>query len=47
MKVDWEILARELGTITDFGGELGGSELAIQDIVHFAVHGERRKSVIS
>lgn len=32
MKVDWEALARELGTLTDFGGEIGGSHLGIQAI---------------
>jgi hypothetical protein len=34
MKVDWEALARELGTLTDFGGELGGSHLGTQAIEH-------------
>ncbi|MFM2429391.1 MAG: hypothetical protein RLZZ511_604 [Cyanobacteriota bacterium] len=32
MKVDWESLAKELGTLTDFGGELGGSDLGTQAI---------------
>jgi HEAT repeat protein len=32
MKVDWEELAKEFGTLTDFGGELGGSDLGTQAI---------------
>jgi hypothetical protein len=34
MKVDWEALARELCTLTDFGGEMGGSDLGAQAIEH-------------
>ncbi|HEY9749123.1 MAG TPA: HEAT repeat domain-containing protein [Allocoleopsis sp.] len=34
MKIDWEALAIELGTLTDFGGEIGGSHLGTQAIEH-------------
>jgi hypothetical protein len=32
MQVDWEALARGLGTIHEFGGESGGSQLGMQAI---------------
>jgi HEAT repeat protein len=34
MKVDWEVLARELGTLNEFGGEMGGSHLGTLAIEH-------------
>jgi hypothetical protein len=34
MKVDWETLAKELGALTDFGSEMGGSHIGIQVIEH-------------
>jgi hypothetical protein len=34
MKVDWQDLAKELGTLTDYGSEMGGSHLGTQAIEH-------------
>ena len=34
MKVDWETLARELGTLIDSNSEFGGSDLGTQAIEH-------------
>lgn len=34
MKVDWKALAIELATLTNFGGEIGGSEIGTQTLEH-------------